>query len=80
VLRRWLRAKALPCRWSSIESLRLFDDVQRRAVQERLVGEVTGRIRESLDVETVLKTAAQEMRRSLGLDKITVHLGTFEER
>jgi hypothetical protein len=64
----------------TIESLRLFDDVQRRAVQERLVGEVTGRIRESLDVETVLKTAAQEMRRSLGLDKITVHLGTFEER
>jgi hypothetical protein len=64
----------------TIESLRLFDDVQRRAVQERLVGEVTTRIRESLDVETVLKTAAREMRRSLGLDKITVHLGTFEER
>jgi hypothetical protein len=63
----------------TIESLRLFDDVQRRAVQERLVGEVTTRIRESLDMETVLKTAVREMRRSLGLDKITIHLGTFQE-
>jgi GAF domain-containing protein len=63
----------------TIESLRLFDDVQRRAVQEQLVGEVTTRIRESLDVETVLKTAAQEIRRSLGLDKISIHLGIFEE-
>ena len=63
----------------TIESLRLFDDVQRRAVQERLVGDVTARIRESLDVETVLKTAAGEMRRSLGLDKVTVHLGMFQE-
>ncbi|MBN2389394.1 MAG: GAF domain-containing protein, partial [Anaerolineae bacterium] len=63
----------------TIESLRLFDDVQRRAVQERLVGDVTARIRESLDVETVLKTAAQEMRKALGLDKITVHLEMPQE-
>lgn len=63
----------------TIESLRLFDDVQRRAVQEQLVGEVTTRIRESLDMETVLKTAVREMRRALGLDKITIHLETFQE-
>lgn len=63
----------------TIESLRLFDDVQRRAVQERLVGEITVRIRESLDMETVLKTATTEIHRSLGLDKITIHLGTFQE-
>jgi len=63
----------------TIESLRLFDDVQRRAVQEQLIGEVTTRIRESLDMETVLKTAVREMRRSLGLDKITIHLGTSQE-
>jgi GAF domain-containing protein len=63
----------------TIESLRLFDDVQRRAVQEQLVGEVTTRIRESLDVETVLKTAVREMQRSLGLDKIAIHMGLSEE-
>ena len=58
---------------------RLFDDVQRRAVQERLVGEITARIRESLDVETVLKTAVREMRQSLGLDKISIHLEVSQE-
>jgi len=63
----------------TIESLRLLDDVQRRAVQERLVGEVTSRMRESLDMETVLKTAAKEMRHSLGLDKITIYLGMSSE-
>jgi two-component system NtrC family sensor kinase len=63
----------------ALESARLYQDTQRRATQERLIGEVTSRIRESLDMETVLKTAAKEMRQSLGLDKITIHLGTSQE-
>ncbi|MBN2393470.1 MAG: GAF domain-containing protein [Anaerolineae bacterium] len=63
----------------ALESARLYQDTQRRAAQEQLVGEVTARIRESLDMETVLKTATREMGRSLGLDKITIHLGTAQE-
>jgi PAS domain S-box-containing protein len=63
----------------TLESARLYQDTQRRAAQEQLIGRVTTRIRESLDMETVLKTATQEMRKALGLDKITVHLEMPQE-
>jgi len=64
----------------ALESARLFQDTQRRAAREQLTSQVTGRMRESLDVETVLKTAATEMRQALGLDKLIVRLGTHEEK
>jgi len=62
----------------ALESARLYQDTQRRAAQERMVGEVTARVRETLDVETVLKTAANEMRAVLGLERLVVRLGTPE--
>ncbi len=62
----------------TIEGLRLLDETQRRATQERLIGEVTSRIRESLDIETVLKTTASEMRQALDLDNLVIRLATPE--
>jgi GAF domain-containing protein len=62
----------------ALESARLYEDTQRRATQERLVGEITARMRESLDMETVLKTAAEQIRQSLGMDKVTVRLASDE--
>jgi len=62
----------------ALESARLYQDTQRRAAQERLIGEVTSRIRESLDVETVLKTTASEMRQALDLDNLVIRLATPE--
>jgi GAF domain-containing protein len=56
------------------ETLRLLDETQRRAAREQLVGEVTGRVRETLDMETVLKVAAQELRQSLGLPEVVIRL------
>jgi GAF domain-containing protein len=60
----------------ALESARLYQDTQRRAAQEQLLGEVTGRMRESLEMEAVLRTAAEEMRRALGLDRVVVRLAT----
>jgi GAF domain-containing protein/HAMP domain-containing protein len=60
----------------ALESARLYQDTQRRAVRERLTTEVTGRMRETLDMETVLKVAAQELRRSLGLPEVVIRLTT----
>ena len=57
------------------DNLRLLDETQRRAARERLTGEVTTRVRETLDVETVLKTAAQEVRQALGLPEVVIRLG-----
>jgi GAF domain-containing protein/HAMP domain-containing protein len=60
----------------SLEGARLYQDTQRRAVSERLVGEVTARVRETLDVDTVLRTAAREIHRALGLQDVTIQLET----
>jgi GAF domain-containing protein len=63
----------------ALESARLHQDTQRRATRERLTGQVTARMRESLDLETVLKTAADEMYQALGLDEIVIRLAIGEE-
>ena len=59
----------------ALESARLYEDTQRRAARERVVGEVTSRMRESLDMEKVMQTAAREIQRALNLDRLVVRLG-----
>jgi GAF domain-containing protein len=59
----------------ALETARLHQDTQRHAVQDRLVGEITGRMRQTLDVDTVLRTAIREMGVALGIPRIEVRLG-----
>jgi GAF domain-containing protein len=59
----------------ALESARLYQDTQRRAAEEQLLGEVTARMRETLDVDTVLQTAIQEMGSALGLSRVEVRMG-----
>jgi GAF domain-containing protein len=58
----------------ALESARLYQDTQRRAARERLTSQVTARMREVLDMETVLKTAVQEVRQALGLPEVVIRL------
>jgi GAF domain-containing protein/HAMP domain-containing protein len=58
----------------ALDSARLYQDTRRRAARERRLAEVTARMRETLDVETVLKTAADEIYQALGLDEVVVRL------
>lgn len=59
----------------AIDSARLYQETQQRALREQITGEVTARIRESLDIESMLKTAVREVQRALELPEVTVHLG-----
>ena len=59
----------------TVENLRLMDEAQRRATREQLIGDVTGRMRETLDLDTVLQSAAREISEALGLYDVTIHLG-----
>ena len=59
----------------ALESARLYEDTQRRAAREQLTGEVTARIRETLDVNKVLQTATREMRRVLDLAEVEIRMG-----
>jgi PAS domain S-box-containing protein len=60
----------------ALENARLLEETQRRAAREYLMGQVTTRMRETFDLETLLKTAATEMRQALGLDEFVVSLTT----
>lgn len=59
----------------SLESARLFEATQEQALRERLVGEVTARMRSTLEIESVLQTAAREMQQILKLAEVEVRLG-----
>jgi len=58
----------------ALESARLYEDTQRRANQEKLLGTLAARMRESFDMEIVLKTAVQEMVQSLDLPEVTIRM------
>jgi PAS domain S-box-containing protein len=62
----------------TLESARLYQDTQRRAAREQMIGEVTARMRESLDMQTVLKTTADEVRRAFGLEDLMISLTVAE--
>ncbi|MFZ6027474.1 MAG: substrate-binding domain-containing protein [Chloroflexota bacterium] len=56
------------------ENLRLLDETQRRAERERLTANITSHLRESLNVETILKTTVQDIQQALGLSEVVVRL------
>lgn len=58
----------------ALESARLYQEIQRRASQEQLIGEVTARVRQTLDIDTVLKTTADEIYRALEVDEVLIRL------
>jgi len=58
----------------SLDSARLYEETQRRAAQEQITSEITSRIRESLDVDAVLKTAVEEIGQKLNLHDVTVQI------
>ena len=60
----------------ALENARLLEEAQRRVLRERLTSEVTTRMRSSLDLESVLRTAADEMYQTLDLEEVVVRLTT----
>jgi len=62
----------------ALENTRLVAEAQQRAERERVISQVTARMRETLDLETILKTAVREMRQSLDLNEAEVRLQLTE--
>jgi len=59
----------------ALENARLLQENRRRAQNEALVSQVTSNTQGLLDVDTVMKTAVQEIGRSLGLARVQIRLG-----
>jgi GAF domain-containing protein len=60
----------------ALESSRLYEESQRQAEHEQITGRVTANFRERLNVETILQTAALELRQALNLPEVTVRLAS----
>lgn len=58
----------------TLDGARLYQSIQRQAAREQLVSELTTKMRETLDVDTVLRTAADEIYRTLQLEHVSVEL------
>jgi GAF domain-containing protein/HAMP domain-containing protein len=56
----------------SAENARLFEETTRRAERERLVSEITGKIRSHTDPQAMIETALQELRQALGATRVEI--------
>jgi GAF domain-containing protein len=56
----------------SAENARLFEETTRRAERERLVSDITGKIRSVPDPQTMIQTAMEELRHALGASRVEI--------
>ena len=63
----------------ALENARLLEEIQNRAQTETLIGQVSGKIQSSLDLETVLKTAVQEIGLVVNASRVQIRMAKGEE-
>jgi len=64
----------------AMDSARLFDETKKQADRERVVGEISDKMRETMNVESVVRLAADELYKLLELEQITIHLNPDEDQ
>jgi hypothetical protein len=62
-----------------LDNARLAEEIRDRAQRDALISELGGRFRSSLDLESVLKTAAQEFQKAFQLQEAEVRLDIPDE-
>jgi GAF domain-containing protein/HAMP domain-containing protein len=60
---------------AALDNARLLQETRLTAAREQIIGEITTKIRETLDIDTVAKSTAEELRKTLNLPKVTIQLG-----
>ncbi|MFN2128958.1 MAG: GAF domain-containing protein [Anaerolineae bacterium] len=60
----------------ALRSARLYQEAQSRARREQLIREITSRMRGTVDLETILNTAVEELGKALGVSRAFVRLST----
>lgn len=58
----------------SLENARLLEEIQLSAERERMVSEISSKVRAASDVDSVMRIAIQEIGRSLGVAEVSVQL------
>jgi GAF domain-containing protein len=58
----------------ALENARVYHETRLQAAREQLTTRITARLRETLDIETVLRTATNEIYEALDLDELVIEL------
>jgi GAF domain-containing protein len=64
----------------ALDNARLLEDSRDRAEREHMISEITTRIRESSEVEKILRTTAQELGQKLGVSQVQVQLHSADDK
>jgi GAF domain-containing protein len=59
----------------ALENSRLVDEAQKNAQRDQLIANISSRVRETLDVEAVIRTASTELRRVFDLKEAEISIG-----
>jgi GAF domain-containing protein len=60
---------------TALQNAQLMEQVQRTARRERLIHEITSKVRQASDFKAILETTARELRRSLNVSSASIRLG-----
>jgi len=58
----------------ALENIRLVERTRQRANREQAISNITARVRETLDLDTVLRTSAREIQKALNLHEAEIRL------
>jgi GAF domain-containing protein len=58
----------------TLENIRLLEETRRRATRERVISEISSRLRTSLDPDVILRTTVQELGRVLNAEMTSVEI------
>jgi GAF domain-containing protein len=64
----------------AVDNLRLLEDAQQRAKQEQTIGELATRFSQSLDIDSLLQTAARELGQMPDISEVSVFIGQLPEQ
>ncbi|MCQ3937203.1 MAG: hypothetical protein DPW18_09170 [Chloroflexi bacterium] len=59
----------------ALENSRLVEEAQRNALQDQMIANISTQIRETLDIESVIRTASSELRRVFDLKEAEIVIG-----
>jgi GAF domain-containing protein len=62
----------------ALESARLYRTSQQQAMQEQLTSSISARLRQTLDIDTVLKTAAKELGDAFNAKEVVIRMAANE--
>lgn len=62
----------------ALENSRLVDEAQKSAMRDQMIANISTRVRETLDIESVIRTAATELQKVFDLKEAEISIGSTQ--